>query len=169
MDSAIFQREVSAVNEWLLNSTYAFHIMRDHEQHGIPILGGLWGLASNRLSILDRIKIAHALHPPKDPEGLKRFLEKYSRAGDQSFLSDHLWPLARKNSLAHDSYHCIWSKYIYRSDTRPFLTKREHPSCFVGCPKPCCTEESKKITDLSKYQKCPASCRPNEHKDWLFC
>lgn len=41
LDSEIYQREVDAVNEWLYKTIYAFHIMRDHEQHSIEILGGM--------------------------------------------------------------------------------------------------------------------------------
>ncbi len=169
LDSEIFEREVLAVNEWLLKTNYAFHIMRDHDQHGIPMLGGLWGVASNRLSINDRLTIANALIPSANEHKQHQFLKTYSGAGDQIFLADHIWPLARRNSLAHDSYTCFWSRYIYRGDTRAFPSKREHPTCFVGCPKPCCTSESKTIKDFSKFKQCPSMCRPNDHKDWLFC
>ena len=78
-------------------------------------------------------------------------------------------PLARKNAIVHDSFTCFWSRYIYRSDTRPFPTQVKHPSCFVGCAKPCCTPEMKSIRDLSQFKQCPAMCRPVEHQNWLFC
>ena len=143
LDSHIFEREVTAVNEWLTKTKYAFHIMRDHEYHNIPMLGGLWGVASNRLSIRDRFKIANALIPPNNDNDRQQFLKLYSGAGDQLFLEHHVWPLARKNSLAHDSFTCLWSRYIYRGDTRAFPSQRQHPSCFVGCPKPCCPLEMK--------------------------
>ena len=42
-DSRLNSRESNAVHEWL-NSGKAFHIMRDHPQHGIEILGGMWGV-----------------------------------------------------------------------------------------------------------------------------
>jgi len=169
LDSEIFEREILAVNEWLLKTTYAFHIMRDHDQHGIPMLGGLWGVASNRLSINDRLTIANALIPSANEHKQHQFLKTYSGAGDQMFLADHIWPLARRNSLAHDSYTCFWSRYIYQGDTRPFPSKRQHPSCFVGCPKPCCTSEQITNKDLSLYKQCPSTCRPKDHKDWLYC
>ena len=169
LDSEIFQREVQAVNEWLFETSYAFHMMRDHYYHDIPMLGGLWGLASNRLSIRDRFTIANALIPPKNEDDRQEFLKLYSNKGDQLFLTHHIWPLARKNSIAHDSFSCLWSRYVYRGDTRPFRSKREHPTCFVGCPKPCCTYDMKKNTDLSGYKQCPYACRPDGHKDWIFC
>lgn len=169
LDSEIYQREVDAVNEWLTKTTYAFHIMRDNEYHNIEILGGLWGVASNRLSIDDRLTIARALIPPENEHEHKKFWALYSKTGDQLFLKHYIWPIARTNSLAHDSFTCLWSYYIYRSDTRPFPSKRDHPLCFVGCPKPCCTEKTKLEVDLSKYKKCPSSCRPRTHPDWIFC
>jgi len=169
LDSEIFEREVDAVHEWLFKTSYAFHIMRDHEYHDIQMLGGLWGVASNRLSIHDRFTIANALIPPDNKDDLHQFLKLYSNTGDQLFLTHHVWPIARKNSIAHDSFTCLWSRYFYRGDTRPFPSKREHPTCFVGCPKPCCTREMKKDQDLSRYKRCPSMCRPDEHRDWLFC
>jgi hypothetical protein len=169
LDSEIFEREVQAVKEWLTKTTYAFHIMRDHYYHNIHMLGGLWGVAANRLSMDDRLALANALLPPTNKNDRDEFLKMYSGRGDQLFLTHHIWPLARQNSLAHDSFTCLWSRYIYREDTRPFPSRREHPSCFVGCPKPCCTFETKNNTDYSKFKECPSTCRPEEHKDWLFC
>ncbi len=169
LDSEIFEREVNAVQEWLFQTSYAFHVMRDHYLHDIPMLGGLWGVALNRLSIRDRFTMANALIPSTNDDDQREFLKLYSGSGDQLFLTHHIWPIARKNSIAHDSFTCLWWRYINRGDTRPFPTKREHPSCFVGCPKPCCTFDMKNIQDLSKFRQCPSICRPSEHQDWLFC
>ena len=169
LDSEIFEREVRAVDEWLSKTRHAFHIMRDHYLHNIPMLGGLWGVALNRLSIHDRMKILNVLLPLDNENDIRRFMKTYSRAGDQLFLKHYIWPLARHDSLIHDSYSCFWSRYISRTDTRPFPSKRQYPSCFVGCPKPCCTEEIKESIDFSRYKQCPLICRPKEHQDWLFC
>ncbi|CAF1385640.1 unnamed protein product [Rotaria sordida] len=169
LDSEIFEREVNAVNEWLSKTTYAFHIMRDHHLHNIPMLGGLWGVASNRLSFNDRLIMASVLLPSNNENERHLFYKTYSGGGDQLFLEHHIWPLARHNSLTHDSFTCFWSRYIYRADTRPFPSQRQHPSCFVGCPKPCCIPEMTQSLDFSSYKKCPSSCRPKEHNDWLFC
>ena len=88
----IFRREVDAVNEWLEKTAYAFHIMRDNPVHDIPILGGLWGVASNRLSIRERFTIARALIPPNNEDDRHEFLKIYSGPGDQVFLGHHVWP-----------------------------------------------------------------------------
>ncbi len=39
VDSIIWRREVDAVEEWL-RSNYTFHLMRDHQSHGVIILAG---------------------------------------------------------------------------------------------------------------------------------
>ncbi|CAF0767022.1 unnamed protein product [Adineta ricciae] len=169
LDSDIFDREVQAVDEWLTKTDYAFHIMRDNSVHNIPMLGGLWDVASNRLSIKDRLTIANRLLPSDKEEEIEQFWKSYSKRGDQLFLEHHVWPIARQNALAHDSFSCFWSRYIYRTDTRPFPTRIEHPTCFLGCPKPCCTNESRSRTDFSSFKHCPVMCRPENHKDWIFC
>lgn len=169
LDSEIFQREVDAVHEWLTKTSYAFHIMRDNYQHGIEMLGGLWGLASNRLSSIDRFKIAKSILPSIDPNEIQRFVRKYADRGDQIFLTDHIWPIARHNSLTHDSFHCLWSRYIYRTDTRPFPSQRRSPDCFVGCAKPCCRPISNSTINFDQYQRCPTVCRPKNHQNWIFC
>lgn len=169
LDSEIYEREKSAVNEWLLETSYAFHIMRDNAVHDIEMLGGMWGLASNRLSLLDRIRIANALLPSDDPMKVDKFYKTYANRGDQLFLTHHIWPIARQNSIAHDSYTCLWSRYIYRAETRPFPTRKQHPNCFVGCSKPCCKDKAEYQVDPTKFRQCPHACRPSKHPDWLFC
>ena len=42
LDSRLNDREQAAVQEWL-QSTKAFHFMRDNPSHGTPILGCGWG------------------------------------------------------------------------------------------------------------------------------
>jgi len=166
LDSTLFDREKHAVDEWLTYSQFAFHIMRDNPQHNIPILGGMWGLVPNRLSTNDRLSIARVLLPNDHPDKNREFFMTYSNRGDQLFLTHYIWPVARRNSLVHDSYSCWWSRYIDRSHTRPFPTQRSHPLCFVGCPKPCCRNNTTPVSDI---QQCPPGCRPKEHQDWLFC
>jgi len=53
-DSRIGPREVYAVNEWL-NSDKAFHIIRDHPCHDVPMLGGAWGAKNVKLPIHEMI------------------------------------------------------------------------------------------------------------------
>lgn len=172
LDSPISQREVDAVNEWLLSGK-AWHIMRDHPYHVAPMLGekmhfnewiinddvssgGTWAFRSalNRVfaetiqkKILDRSVIT-----------------RYGGVDDQTFLKDYIWLKIQNDLLAHDSFLC---ETTYGRNSRPWPTRRplisNDRNCFVGCVRPCCP--------LLKYPfgHCPLSCRPRDHLDWNFC
>ena len=43
INCGIFFREVAAVTKFI-QSEKDFHIMRDNPQHGVPIMGGTWGI-----------------------------------------------------------------------------------------------------------------------------
>ncbi|MHC4391072.1 MAG: hypothetical protein ACYS22_07105, partial [Planctomycetota bacterium] len=47
-DSRLGGRERAAVEEWL-QSGKGVHVMRDHPEHGAPILGGMWGARRGRI------------------------------------------------------------------------------------------------------------------------
>ena len=48
LDSRITAREVAAVAEWLGSpGGEAVHCMRDHPEHTMPIMGGMWGARSD--------------------------------------------------------------------------------------------------------------------------
>ncbi|KAB7505409.1 hypothetical protein Anas_10259 [Armadillidium nasatum] len=44
LDSEILKREYDAVSEWLNSTNKSLHIMRDHPQHCVQMLGGTWGI-----------------------------------------------------------------------------------------------------------------------------
>ena len=46
LDSRFSDREKEAVSNWL-QSNSSFHIMRDHPDQGIPMLGSMWGWKKN--------------------------------------------------------------------------------------------------------------------------
>ena len=86
LDSHISQREVDAVQEFL-NSTEDFHVMRDHPQHDVPILGGTWGIKLEKNKIRQKIKMSI--------EAMKKnpiFYASRSKAGpDQDALRRYVW------------------------------------------------------------------------------
>lgn len=91
LDSRINPREVAAVKEWLA-SGLLLHTMRDHYQHIVPILGGMWG----------------CWHWP----AFKGYMADWIASGrignmgdDQDFLKEVVWPRARMNCIAHDRYN----------------------------------------------------------------
>jgi hypothetical protein len=88
-DSRLHQREKAAVDEWL-SSDKQFHIMRDHQYHSVPILGGMWGCKKGMLS------------------NLTQAIEKYEKGDflgvDQNFLGEHVYPFVAGYSLVHDEF-----------------------------------------------------------------
>ena len=88
-DSRLHGREKAAVDEWL-DSTYLFHIMRDHQYHGIHILGGMWGA---KKGILNNIDITIRNYNKGDFLGV-----------DQNFLGEYIYPLVFQHSMVHDDF-----------------------------------------------------------------
>lgn len=88
-DSRLNPREAAAVNEWL-HSRHFFHSMRDHYEHNVPIMGGMFG--------------CH--HWPKFGELLATWTDFSAKGCDQTFLSQKVWPEMRTSTLAHDRH---WS------------------------------------------------------------
>lgn len=100
-DSRLNIREAAAVQEWI-DSKKEFHIMRDHEQHGAYICGGMWGATSE---FINKIKDKY--------DDLKNnfiktltFNEIYGSRGayfnsDQKFLWKIIWPKIINNHIAH--------------------------------------------------------------------
>ena len=115
-DSRVDKREKEAVDEWL-DSDKDFHIMRDHPQHGVPILGGMWGA---------RNKVVFNLYD---------LAQNYTKGDywqvDQNFLREKIYPLIKENNVTHDEFF----------DQKPFPSPREggldyegNPENFVGKP-----------------------------------
>lgn len=109
-DSRLSLRERYAVDAWL-KSGRDFHIMRDHPLHYCCILGGLWGARVEALR-----GVSHVFETAT-PEG--------RHGEDQEFLQRHVYPLARKNALIHDSF------FFREISRKPFPTRREGFT-FVG-------------------------------------
>lgn len=144
-DSRILSREEHAVREWLA-SNWMFHIMRDHPWHCRYILGGAWGvkLNKNRSAI---VKMADKL-----------FNEHHQHVHDydQKLLDRLFWPIAKINSIAHDSYCCEIIGY-----SQPFPTKRQD-GLFIG---------GRGLHSEELREPCPEKCRPRNvtSPDWNFC
>jgi hypothetical protein len=89
-DSRINARERAAVNEWI-GSNRGFHTMRDHWNHNVPIMGGMWGM--KRLVF------------PAMVDYINDWLEFNAKGTDQTFLQTRMWDQVKGNALAHDRYH----------------------------------------------------------------
>lgn len=129
-DSRLSEREAKAVKAWE-DSQMPFHIMRDHPYHGgFPILAGMFGCIANVITDVDG--------------KIKKNLEETEYHTDQQFILEHVWPLAKFNSIFHDE---IFS-------ANPFPTSRVGLE-YVGEPvdendNPC---EAIHRIDLKQYLK----------------
>ena len=85
-DSRLWFREKGAVDEWLA-SDKDFHIMRDNHQHGVPILGGMWGVRHRMLY------------------NIEEMIKDYSKGDfwqvDQNFLREVIFPIVSDHALTH--------------------------------------------------------------------
>lgn len=91
-DSRLSEREKLAVEEWI-SSGADLHIMRDHPYHGVPILGGMWGVRGSKLK-----GIASAMENFKPTE---------AKGQDQAFLWEWIWGKAQSGELScciHDPF-----------------------------------------------------------------
>jgi hypothetical protein len=157
LDSPIIQRETETIDMWMSDEqeNNYFYIARDHNEHGVPILGGLWGAATKRAR--------YSLFDTFQPILVPLIARQYTGAGDQQFVSDVVWPKVKQRSLSFDSHFC--QKY----GSRPFLSQRPKGNCFLGCVRPCC-DDTTRNENSSKYMKpCPIECRPKDHQDWIYC
>ena len=152
LDSRFSDREKEAVADWL-QSNSSFHIMRDHPDQGIPMLGSMWGWKKNKNGYSRKLWRTTWKKALKD-ELLWASRKKWGP--DQSFLRKYVWRWAKKDTLSHDSYHC--KKF---SNTKPFPTRRKSDlNNFVGAV----------ATDNYTLEvECPEKCRPKENKNWIFC
>lgn len=88
-DSRLTSREKVAVDEWIA-SDKGFHTMRDHWQHNVPIMGGMWGCKKGHLSRMKQYIDAWSV--------------KLEKGNDQVFLQQVIWNNVRHTALAHDRY-----------------------------------------------------------------
>ncbi|CAF1496572.1 unnamed protein product [Adineta steineri] len=154
LDSAFTQRERAAVNAWIA-SNKSFHSMRDHPMHGVPMLGGLWGFRPSLNRTISRV-IHNKIHN-------RELIRRYGGRADQTFLTSHVWPLAKASVIVHDSFLC---KNGFGHKSEAFPTQRpsaNETNCFVGCVRPCCG------TGKMPFGKCPKECRPKDHPEWIYC
>ncbi|KAI9563629.1 hypothetical protein GHT06_011093 [Daphnia sinensis] len=144
-DSQIIPREEDAVREWLA-SDRMFHIMRDHPWHCRFIVGCCWGVKINQ----DRTTIVTAAE--------KLFSENHQHVYDydQKLLDRLVWPIAKTNLVAHDSYCCESIGF-----SKPFPTKRQG-GLFIGY---------RAVPSEELRGPCPEKCRPQNvtSSDWNHC
>jgi len=167
LDSRLSAREAAAVAEWLNDTQFAVHVMRDHPSHSWPMLGGMWGAR------FDSVKKANQEEKKTNQEepGTARSLlaglvtnmlhSPISWASvylaDQVQLQRVFWPAVQDIALVHASHHC----HIPGGTVRPFPTKRpSEEDNWVGAVAG--------VTGILT-EPCPRQCRPKQHMDWQLC
>jgi len=111
-DSRLNAREADAVQEWV-DSNLPFHICRDHVQHNIYIVGGMWGSKAGIIPDFAQLmaKWIEELEPDTaNPRGIYHDT-------DQRFLSSVVWPFVKSCHMAHDENH------RYTGRERPYRVK----------------------------------------------
>lgn len=103
-DSRLNIREASAVKEWI-DSGLPFHSMRDHQYHGVPILGAMWGAVP--FFIPDFKNLCESFVKTVNPNSKKR--GKYFDT-DQLFLNNVIWPRVKDRCIIHDDSRMITGK-----------------------------------------------------------
>ena len=152
LDSLFSDREKAAVDAWL-KSGKAHHMMRDHPQHSINILGSGWGTWLRDDAVRNQWR--EAWGKAKD-DAQVMWAARHLVGPDQGFLRRYVWRWAKKDALQHDAYSCK----IFPG-TVGFPTRRKNETNnFIA---------SVYSQDMYMWEKCPYKCRPKEHKDWEYC
>lgn len=99
-DSRLGEREAHAVNEWL-SSDKQFHLMRDHVQHMVPILAGMWGVKNPLL------------------KGIKNIIETSnidfnSKFADQIFLGNFIYPKIAPFAMEHCDHSISFGNPLHK-------------------------------------------------------
>ena len=91
-DSRLSERERLAVDAWLASGA-DLHVMRDHPYHGVPMLGGMWGVKGGKLNGIAR--------------DMEEFEPSSDKGQDQAFLWEWVWEKVRDGELTvciHDPF-----------------------------------------------------------------
>ncbi|CAL8135289.1 unnamed protein product [Orchesella dallaii] len=158
MDSFLQARDAAAVQDWIENTTAAFHSFHDHPLHPDRVLGGLWGGRNNLLSN----ETAFNMH--------KMIVNQSALTGreyknfDQTLADKLIHPMDKPNRVvSYDAYFC--ERWRNLTVVRPFPTRRKGKE-FLG---------DIELWGYSGFghqiekEECPFSCRPEYGKDWSHC
>ncbi|KAG7349669.1 lipoxygenase [Nitzschia inconspicua] len=126
IDSRPSVRDFLAVNEWL-GSPRKFHTMRDHQQHAVAVMAGMFGWKAGALGDL---KIVDLL------QDFRR--SSSSQKNDQVFLERYIWPVVKADAFQHDGHpDKPWSKRFCRQSPggcHAFPMSNAYGGFFVGQP-----------------------------------
>jgi hypothetical protein len=84
-----------------------------------------------------------------------------TKALDQFVLAWYLWPIAKLDMVAHDSFYCKYfsSPHNWPWPVERLMTEEGAGRNFVGSM----------FDSHTVKLKCPMECRPEQHPDWEYC
>ena len=150
LDSIVKLREMDAVEEWL-HSGKSVHVMRDHPQHNVPMLGGLWGA-----QLIGSRKVWGDVWKDIWTKIIADPLSKSDRGNktpDQTLLSRYVWGRVPGGAVQHDSFFC--TQY---PGAVGFPSQRPNSTGNVVGAEPNRRQE---------HIECPTQCR--REQSWKFC
>ena len=156
LDSPMPRRQTETIDLWTSDQhrNKFSYVARDHDQHSVPILAGLWGAATVRA----RRRLFELFQWILIPSVAR----SYTGAGDQLFLSERVWNHVKRHALIFDSYFCR------EFGGQPFPSRRPKIGCYLGCIGRCCDNGTE--SDPATAEKpCLLACRPKDHPDWTYC
>lgn len=136
-----------AVEEWI-ESKYPIHIQRDHVNHCIVMNGGMWGGVKGAITKMEEL--------------IDAWSSRDEYMADLHFLEDKIWPLVKKQQIAHDSYCC--DRF---PNARPYPMKR--PMLYVHVGQVFDAQDQPRLSDIDGFIRgvpVPGSCR--KHADWIY-
>ena len=108
LDLDVYKREEDAVRYWM-HTNKTLHSMRDHPQHGIEILGGMWCYrTANSLT-----RATHYLELILKNADKMSSTKEAIKDDDQVMLQKYLWPELKNDFIQHDSYLCKTIQEVY--------------------------------------------------------
>ena len=103
LDSIVKSREMEAEDEWL-QSGKSLHVMRDHPEHDVPMLGGLWGTQmTGSRKVWGEVWTNIWTDIIADPLSQA---DRGKKGPDQTLLARHVWGKVPGGVLQHDSFFC---------------------------------------------------------------
>jgi hypothetical protein len=97
---------------------------------------------------------------------LDEYGQVWTKGLDQVALAMVLTPAAYNDSLVHDSYLCNEDRVLRGGQQLPFPTRRVVGSNLTLPAEPNFVGNT---GNYAIYDVCPEVCRPEDHKDWIFC
>ena len=94
LDSELYKREEDAVHYWM-HTNKTLHTMRDHPQHDIEILGGMWCYRATN----DLARAAQNLELMLKNAGKRSIKSEAKKGDDQFILQRYLWPKVKNDNI----------------------------------------------------------------------